>query len=217
MGGCWRGRGRGRRTRSVRAPTQRLLPAQIQMHMCTYYNAVLTPAPPPRISKRITCPRPAPPLDIRQGLFGDRKPDGVEGGLTAHGGFLNDIWVSTPKSGSQAGWNVVGDESLGRVDTSEVIYSQMTWRQSNPGRISPATWPTGAGLAGLPMTYKDWIMCQEFFEDLLTDEEKAMCVLPDECRAPDKMEIMENFNYGAANKGGNIWPAECSPQAVWKK
>lgn len=66
--------------------------------------------------------------------YGTQQHDGVRGGFTAKGKMLNDVWYSLPATGSEKGWEVVDDETAEKVDTSEVIQSQMKWKQSNPGR-----------------------------------------------------------------------------------
>lgn len=66
--------------------------------------------------------------------YGSVQHDGVRGGKTAKGGLLNDVWYSLPATGSEKGWEVVDDETASKVDASEVIQSQMKWKQSNPGR-----------------------------------------------------------------------------------
>eukprot|EP00520_Triparma_pacifica_P017234 CAMPEP_0118643692 /NCGR_PEP_ID=MMETSP0785-20121206/6528_1 /TAXON_ID=91992 /ORGANISM="Bolidomonas pacifica, Strain CCMP 1866" /LENGTH=1314 /DNA_ID=CAMNT_0006535375 /DNA_START=251 /DNA_END=4195 /DNA_ORIENTATION=- len=172
--------------------------------------------------------------------YGATQADGVRGGKTAHGSFLNDVWYSNPKPGSEDGWNVVPDSSLGSVDRSEVIQSQMAWRQSNPGRINPATWPVTdprycgdkctltnhaerAHVAGAPLSYRDWIMCQPVFRDTL--EDPSVCELNPVCLEPNVAADIQEFY--TSERG--VWPMDdegpevggmpvnplCKPQALW--
>ncbi len=146
----------------------------------------------------------------RQGLHGIRQADGVEGGAKAHGGFRNDVWYSVATPGAEKGWNV--EKNVGEVDVSEVIWSSMSWRQSNPGRIAPATWPN----SGEPMSYMDWIQCQDYFAGVLDAAGVAACTLNIECETdPDLIDRMKNGYDSSLNR--TAWPNQCSPQAVWKK
>ena len=170
--------------------------------------------------------------------YGATQADGVKGGRTAHGSFLNDVWYSNPTTGSQNGWNVVPDGEVGAVDSSEVIQSQMSWRQSNPGRVNPATWPVTdpryckdkctptdpvyGHVAGVPITYKDWIMCQDVFADSL--EDPSICELAPECEDKAITNQIKDFYMKKDNFGWPMDPEDetqtiplCRPQALWKK
>ncbi|GMH57736.1 hypothetical protein TL16_g02453 [Triparma laevis f. inornata] len=156
--------------------------------------------------------------------YGTQQHDGMRGGFTAKGKMLNDVWYSLPATGSEKGWEVVDDETAEKVDASEVIQSQMKWKQSNPGRINPSSWPSNqfGTTRGYPLTYKDWIQCQDVFVDQLTlppTDPDSICYLNPLCDPnsefvdANKIQTMNEFNY-KPNEG---WPEECSPQAVWKK
>ena len=85
----------------------------------------------------------------------------VEIGRTS-GKLRNDVWIS---SSSQSSWEVddryfVDDNTL----NPQLIRSQMTWREATPGRSPPATWPSGSRV-GEPLTYDEWIACQESIID----------------------------------------------------
>ncbi|GMH97352.1 hypothetical protein TrVE_jg7648 [Triparma verrucosa] len=152
--------------------------------------------------------------------YGSVQHDGVRGGKTAKGGMLNDVWYSLPATGSEKGWEVVDDETASKVDASEVIQSQMKWKQSNPGRINPATWPSNqfGRTKGFPLTYKDWIQCQDVFVDQLdlppTDPD-SICYLDPLCAegsGTNERKAIDMFDYTQSL----AWPEQCSPQAVWK-
>ena len=122
-----------------------------------------------------------------------------------------------PTPGSEDGWNI---DDGGEVDASEVIQSQMKWLQSNAGRINPATWPVDVELspdftykAGSPLTYKDWIMCQDILTEKLNLPDN-FCDLDPICEEEAAIKQMEDFYMKEENSG---WPVACKPQAVWKK
>jgi len=116
---------------------------------------------------------------------------------SAGGKLRNDIWVSDFPVGVQAAWK--SSEKFDERDynvNSDIIQSQMKWYESNAGKSPPATWPSGPN-RGNPMTYDDWITCQEFFRDTLPD--------PNICDSPKQSCYDDITSQG------------CRAEAVWKK
>ena len=86
------------------------------------------------------------------------------------GGFRNDIWVANISFGSRAGWKF--DERFNplndKMHNPGTVKSEMKWEQTNPGYEPPTTWPAGQK-KGQSMTYDDWIMCQSYFNERISD------------------------------------------------
>jgi hypothetical protein len=97
------------------------------------------------------------------GEFGEKQADGVSGGAASKGQFKNDVWYAEPNPGQQAGWSINGG-AFNAADPEHtkqlIIKSQMTWTQSNAGKIAPSTFPYGPN-RGKQIVYDDWIKCQK--------------------------------------------------------
>ena len=112
------------------------------------------------------------------------------------GKLRNDIWIGR-LGGSQSSWKV--DDRYINNDGSfnpNLIRSQMTWTEINPGRLPPPIWPTDQQDA-TPLTNEEWMACQDSIQHKLID--------PSICNAPPI------FCYE------NILIPGCSEQAVWKR
>jgi len=119
------------------------------------------------------------------------------------GGLRNDVWVSEPPSSRQdsAGWAIESRylrQNRGIVN-SNIVRSEMRWKQTNPGRHSPATWPRGSPQFPNPMTYDDWIICQDFFRGALLD--------------PSICDELQDKCY---NSNAEADPS-CRAEALWKR
>jgi hypothetical protein len=123
----------------------------------------------------------------------------VEIGKTS-GKLRNDVWIS---SSSQSSWEVDDryfvDE---KAHNPQLIRSQMTWREATPGRSPPATWPSGSRV-GEPLTYDEWIACQ----DSIIDKMDYTLNLPD----PSVCDEPPQFCYEDMSIPG------CHAQGIWKK
>ena len=119
------------------------------------------------------------------------------------GKLRNDVWIGQLTSGSQSSWRVDDRYFLdGSSFNPELIRSDMRWREVTPGRVAPATWPTGPKYS-LPLTNDEWIACQDSIKDRL----EYTLILPD----PSICNDPPQFCYEDMNAPG------CHPQAMWKK
>ena len=119
------------------------------------------------------------------------------------GKLRNDVWVGQLTTGSQSPWQV--DDRYfadGGTFNPELIRSKMTWHEVTPGRVAPATWTSGPKYS-LPLTYDEWIACQDSIKDRLD----YTIVLPD----PSVCDDPPQFCYDDVNTPG------CHAQSVWKK
>jgi len=126
----------------------------------------------------------------------ENKGGGVERNDLGGGRLRNDVWMSSPSVGQQAGWNISSvfwNHDPDAIDPS-VITSDMRWWLVNPGYTPPAVW---AGKEGDALTYDDWISCQDYF---VTSDNF-------QCRDPDP-ECFEDITSPEKN---------CHPPAVWKR
>lgn len=106
-------------------------------------------------------------------------------------------------SGSQSPWSV-DDRHLynGNGLNPELIRSNMNWREVNPGRVAPTTWPRHS----LPMTNDNWIACQDSIKDKLA----YTLALPDPSVCNDPPLFCYDTNNNANTPG-------CHAQGMWKK
>ena len=119
------------------------------------------------------------------------------------GKLRNDVWIGQLTSGSQSSWRVDDRYFLdGSSFNPELKRSDMRWREVTPGRVAPATWPTGPKYS-LPLTNDEWIACQDSIKDRL----EYTLILPD----PSICNDPPQFCYEDMNAPG------CHPQAMWKK
>ncbi|KAL7533889.1 hypothetical protein ACHAXR_009001, partial [Thalassiosira sp. AJA248-18] len=119
------------------------------------------------------------------------------------GKLRNDVWIGQLTSGSQSPWRV--DDRYyadGEHFNPELIRSKMRWREANPGRVAPATWPSGTKYS-LPLTNDEWIACQDSIKDRLD----YTLALPD----PSVCDEPPQFCYEDMDTPG------CHAQGVWKK
>ena len=126
----------------------------------------------------------------------------MKSGVTT-GKLRNDVWIGELASRSQASWEVddryfVDDKLL----NPQLIRSQMTWRETTPGRIAPATWLSGPRFSE-PLSNDEWIACQES----IMDKMDYTLILPD----PTFCDEPPQFCYENMNIPG------CHPQGMWKK
>ena len=86
------------------------------------------------------------------------------------GGFCNDVWYSEFGSEKQSTWT---RDSRYKVENGiyshKIVRSGMTWHQVTPGREAPTVWPSGP-LLGQPLSYYDWISCQDYFKEKYENE-----------------------------------------------
>ena len=76
------------------------------------------------------------------------------------GKLRNDVWIGQLTSGSQSSWRVDDRYFVdGGSFNPDLIISEMRWYEATPGRVAPATWPSGAKYS-LPLTNDEWIACQ---------------------------------------------------------
>jgi len=126
----------------------------------------------------------------------------VRSGMTT-GKLRNDVWIGALTSGSQASWQVDDRYFVdNKLFNPQLIRSQMTWREATPGRIAPATWPSGPKLSE-PMTNDEWIACQESIIDKM--DYTLLLLDPTFCDEPP------HFCYKDMNIPG------CHAQGIWKK
>ena len=154
----------------------------------------------PRGARSITsckCPRSflARPLHIYNCVA---IPTASEMGI-GQGKIRNDVWIGKLTSNSQSSWSV--HDGFLRTDgefSHGLLRSEMIWREVNSGREPPATWPEDAS----PMSYDEWVACQESIIDKMDYTE----VLPDPSICVDPpLFCYEDMSYPG-----------CHPQAMWK-
>lgn len=105
-------------------------------------------------------------------------------------------------SGSQGPWAVGDINHRNRGGNFDLIKSNMRWSEVTPGRVAPATWPSGPKYS-LPLSNDDWIACQDAIKERL----HYTRILPDPsvCKEPPQ------FCYD------NIHAPGCHAQGMWKK
>ena len=120
------------------------------------------------------------------------------------GKLRNDVWIGQPTSAnSQSSWRVDDRYYIdGETFNPELIRSEMKWYEATPGRVSPATWPSGPKYS-LPLTNDEWIACQDSIKDRLD----YTLALPD----PSICEDPPQFCYEDIHNAG------CHEQGVWKR
>ena len=139
------------------------------------------------------------PRGARNDAFRELLPFVPREALVSQGKIRNDVWVGKLTSDSQSSWSV--HDGFLRADGDfgpDLLRSEMNWREVNPGREPPATWPGDAS----PMSYDEWVACQESIIDKMDFTE----VLPDPSFCADPPP----FCHGDMSYPG------CHPQAMWK-
>ena len=126
----------------------------------------------------------------------------LDAGVTA-GKLRNDVWIGALSYSTQSTWQVddryfVDDHVL----NPQLIRSQMTWYEATPGRIAPATWPSGSRMSE-PLSNDEWIACQES----IIDKMDYTYLLPD----PTFCDEPPQFCYEDMSIPG------CHAQGIWKK
>ena len=100
-------------------------------------------------------------------------------------GFLNDVWISKSSLKEQDEWDL--------KEGSFTVESGMKWKEVNPGKSPPNTWPSSNDA----ITHDEWIQCQDYF---VKNQENSQI-----CKDPDPI-CYENATFPG-----------CYPQATWKK
>jgi hypothetical protein len=87
------------------------------------------------------------------------------------GGLKNDVWSSTVTSRTNSMWKIKKkfNPVLNRMEFDS-LESNMIWKQVNAGFIAPKVWPESHDKAGEPLTYYEWIQCQDYFDDIRPSE-----------------------------------------------
>jgi hypothetical protein len=82
------------------------------------------------------------------------------------GGLKNDVWSSIISSRTSSWWRteLKYNSQLNRMEFDHVE-STMVWNQVNPGFEAPEVWPEPHNKAGEPLTYYEWIQCQDYFDN----------------------------------------------------
>ena len=84
------------------------------------------------------------------------------------GGLRNDVWYSELSSRSTSTWST-NKRHFHSPHTNDAVVSNMKWQETNEGKEAPLLWPEYHEKHGIPMTFDDWISCQEYFGDARHD------------------------------------------------
>jgi hypothetical protein len=133
----------------------------------------------------------------------DGLPRASESVGYGYGKLRNDIWLVKLSTSDLSSWRIDDDRYFleGSSYNPERIRPEMQWREVNPGRVVPATWPAGPKYS-LPLTNDEWIACQDSIKDRLD----YSLALPD----PSICDEPPQFCYDDMNAPG------CHLQAMWK-
>ena len=77
------------------------------------------------------------------------------------------MWYSELAAKSVSNWKKGKQRRTDLLFTSidsNAVVSSMTWKLANPGSEAPPFWPRGHLKEGTPMTFDDWIICQDYFD-----------------------------------------------------